>query len=192
MIEGIRAFAEVFGFGIIFLIIPLVFLLCLLGMIIKSAWVRVPVALLIWATMLSELGSVCSPTAWSSQQFISKRNLERIYPALVAYKNDHGNVFPERLSQLVPDYLPFWHICFFRTRPGLQPGRNATDVDQRGLFEYFGGKKGGMLAANRQMIEEHGWVMRWFRKPGRVVLDTNGKIESLPEEEYQRRLAKGQ
>ncbi len=125
-------------------------------------------------------------------QFRSKRNLKQICPALVAYQSDHGNAFPERLSQLIPDYLPpggqFW---FFYTHPGLQTGHSAFDVDHHGLFEYFGGKKGGILAANRQVIEEHGWVTRWFRKPSRVVLDTDGKIESLPEKEYQRRLAGG-
>jgi len=165
----------------------------ILSLFIKMPVVRVFVAFLIWGAILGNL-SVPNLPRWRVQQFTSKRHLEQIYAALISYKNDHGNAFPEHLSQLVPDYIPRKDLNYFsdsaaRAFKTYAPNAtiDVTEVDRHGAFEYFGENGNGMLAANRNPIEENRWGIGW-KRPFRMVLEADGKVQSVPEKEYQRRL----
>ncbi|MBS2039789.1 zf-HC2 domain-containing protein [bacterium] len=55
------------------------------------------------------LGQVLSPNLWrgrsSSDGTACKRNLKVVDQALEAYRREHSGLYPDRLSQLKPDYL---------------------------------------------------------------------------------------
>ena len=169
--------------------LPLLLTLWLLSFVIKTPAIRILATLAIWAVILGSL-SVHDVPRWRFQQFTSKRHLEQIYPALVAYKHDHENAFPEHLSQLVPDYIPLKDLNCFSDSPGLFRPITLTEVDRYGAFEYFGENGSGILAANRKPIETDRFGIGW-KKLVRVVLEMDGHVSILPEREYQRRLATG-
>jgi len=104
-------------FFIIFSVLIL-FTVGILSIVIKTPIIRVFVAFLIWAVILGNLG-VHDVPRWKFQQFTFKRHLELIYPALILYKKDHENTFPEHLSQLIPDYIPQENLNFFLIRTRL-------------------------------------------------------------------------
>ena len=188
-----------------FFVVPLVVTLAVLGilsLVIKTPTVRIFV--LISCVILSDFGVFGFPSGWlsqlagsdpgwRSQQFTFKRHLEQIYPALVSYKKDHEGTFPEHLSQLVPGYIPLKDLRFFDNShpPGLFRPIALKEIDRYGAFEYFGGNRSGMLAASRKPIEKDWWTIGWNRR-FHMVLDADGKVESVSESEYQRRLKGGE
>jgi len=89
--------------------------------------------------------------------------------------------------------------CFFDRRGKdfeercKKAAADPTEVDRDGAIDYFAGKVGGMLAASKTPIEKED--SSFFSKPRkklfRLILENDGKIKFLPEEEYQRRLTDG-
>jgi len=173
----------------------------IVGLVIKTPGVRVLIAFLIWAALIGFLGSI-SPHGrippWRINQSKEASDLTTAYMALQMYKGDHDEALPERFSQLLPEYLADANIFFDRSDRGFKEhsrkaAADPTEVDRNGQFEYFAGKTGGMLAACKAPIEKENRTCgsRPKKELVRVILETDGSIKTVPEEEYQRRLNGG-
>ena len=187
-------------FGIF--LVPVLLFLFLLSGVIKEPWIRVPLAFGVFGAIINFLPSTGHHIpAWRLKENQQKRSLESIGLAWLSYKSDkeydgdQEHAIPKRLSQLLPEYLGFRDAKLFfderaRDFDALCKKANADpmEVDRNGIFEYFGGRTGGMVAASKMPIEKvRGSKVELIR----VVLETNGdriSVNSIPEEEYQRRL----
>jgi len=126
-------------------------------------------------------------------------DMKEVNDRLGAYKADHEDALPERLSQLFPDYIDSKDArCFFDRRSKdfqercKKAAADPTEVDRNGAIDYFAGKVGGMLAAGKTPIEKEIFYPFFkYKKLIRLILENDGKIKFVPEEEYQRRLNGG-
>lgn len=192
------------GFGTMFLfvVLPIVALFWFLGLFIKSAWIRVPLELVILAAIASSLPMPThGPPKWKKEAYEQIFAIQQIGMAWISYKTDREaygdreHAIPERFSQLFPGYLQRKEMRLF-----FNPGERSqyehsdiTEVDTHGRFDYFGGKTGWMLAASKAPIEalKPGKAPKPSDKKYRVILEVNGSVGTWPEEEYQRRVQLG-
>jgi len=106
-----------------------------------------------------------------------KKNLSQVAIALHLYGISHDREFPDTLEDLVPDYLP--------DAVYLQP---AGPTEKEGVaYEYVGGLRFDMASEKIIVYEKQD-----IRPDGRYVLYVNGKIEFLPEDEFQKKMKEQQ
>ncbi|MFN8612670.1 MAG: hypothetical protein U0931_34345 [Vulcanimicrobiota bacterium] len=76
------------------------------------------------------LGQVLSPNLWrgrsSSDNSACQRNLKVVNQALEAYQHEHQGLYPDRLSQLKPDYLAQLPDCPDSGRDSYSQGYQAS------------------------------------------------------------------
>ncbi len=195
MMEWIRPFLIIVICGSL----PLLLTLWLLSFVIKKPAIRILITFVIWGVILSTLHTPPHPSPrWALKQSQQRNNLQRVEIGLLSYMGDHDEKLPERFSQLFPEYMSGDDVKFFFDWSAKdfkeQCQKAAVDpaeVDHKGEFDYFEGKIGGMIAASKVPIEKTICAkdLKAEKKLVRVVLGMDMSINTVPEEEYQRRLA---
>jgi hypothetical protein len=116
-----------------------------------------------------------------------------LHGALAAYQSDHGGAMPEKLTDLVPKYLPAGGL-YYEFRNGPAPAPKPTMIDPEGEEpSYLLTKKLlGTAASRGDMVENPVLV---FQRPGQgwvslvAGLNTSGETGLIGEEEAARWLA---
>ena len=121
---------------------------------------------------------------------LQQGRLRCVKDGLWAYKAAHTGVLPERFSQLFPDYMPSKDVEVFYDRLAKdfeerrkKAAADLTEVDRNGAYDYLAGKIGGMLVASKTPVGS-----KTGKKLFRLILENDGTVRFVPEEEYQRRL----
>ncbi len=132
------------------------------------------------------------------QRSIVQSQQKQIGLALIMYSNENDERFPDKLSELYPEYVSEIKI-FFNYRRDKSKIIKPENIDSLGLFEYLGAGLTQQAAPNTVLArEKHKYTKHWkknwnnylekhwrkyWEKPGRNELFLDGHSEWVPMKE---------